>query len=108
MLHAFEKRARALRVFDDEIVDSPHYFDRRRGQQRTHRSAERCRDEVQDACGHAQMTSTPAWPSMVVRVTRGRPMSAVGSVDSTRATRAIPSPSILALPAQSKGASISR
>src|SRR2546422_464220 len=95
--HGGKESARALRVLDGEVAQGLDGAQRRRGQRVGRRASQRGRNGVEDQ----PSTGMPARSSISVSAIKGRPMSDVGSSVSMRAMSAMPSPSALALPAQS-------
>src|SRR5437016_3322081 len=95
--HGGKESARALRVLDGEIAQGLDGAQRRRGQRVGRRAPQRGRNGVEDQ----PSTGMPARSSISVSAIKGRPISDVGSSVSMRAMSAMPSPSALALPAQS-------
>ena len=92
-----KESARALRVLDGEVAQRLDDAQRGRGQRVRRRPSQRGRNGVEDQ----PSTGKPARSSISVSAIKGRPMSDVGSSVSMRAMSAMPSPSALALPAQS-------
>jgi hypothetical protein len=103
MTDFLQERARALCLLGEEVVEPARDGDDLRGQDRVERAGgQRARQQVERAAHRAApSTGTPAATSIDVSRISGKPMSAVGSSDSTRSTRAMPSDSIFAAPAQS-------
>ena len=101
-----EEVARRFCVLDDESIELAHHGERGR-RQGIERGpfVQRNGYQVQRSCvgrhGAAQTMATPSFLSMAASRIRGRPIKALGSSLTTRSTSTMPSPSILALPAQS-------
>ena len=103
MSDRLQEGARRFRFLGDEAAQVPqHGLNARRNGLGRVGVAQQHRREVEDARVHAGASGdTPNSARRSTSAISGRPISAVGSVPSRRRTRAIPSASIFADPAQS-------